>query len=129
MNIRINKDFLTEYKEDFWKGFSLKESVSIFAGAAIGIAGAAGAHFLTGIRIDTAVYIGVPMALPAIFLGFYRYQGYLVPGRFLSEMMETSRSKDLSYQVEDLPPRRVFFIDRNLTDKGKRRRGDNGTNY
>ena len=111
MNIRINKDFLTEYKEDFWKGFTLKESVSIFAGAAIGIGGAAAAHFLTGIAIDTAVYIGVPMALPAVFLGFYRYQGYLTPGRFLEEVIETQRRRDLSGQMGDLPARRIFTME------------------
>ena len=112
MNITINKDFLTEYKDDFWKGFTFQECVSIAVGAAIGIGGAAAVHFYTGIAVDTAVYIGVPMAAPVVFLGFYKYQGYLQPIRFLNEVFITMRMKSLHYETGGLPERRYFEMER-----------------
>lgn len=112
MNITINKDFLTEYKDDFWKGFTFGECVSIATGAAIGIGGAAAVHLYTGISLDTAVYIGVPMAAPVVFLGFYKYQGYLQPIRFLKEVWTSSRLKCLHYESGPLPERRVFEMER-----------------
>lgn len=112
MNITINKDFLTEYKDDFWKGFTFPECVSIAAGAAVGIGGAAAVHFYTGLAVDTAVYIGVPMAAPIVFLGFYKYQGYMKPIRFLKEVYVTMKQKQLHYETGELPGRRDFEMER-----------------
>ena len=32
MNIKLNKDFLTAYRNDFWKGFSIHELIYVGAG-------------------------------------------------------------------------------------------------
>lgn len=99
MVIKINKDFLTEYKDDFWKGFEFKECVCLLIGGACGVAGAYAVHKLTGLDASTAVYFGVPLSFPAILYGFYKYQGYMEVKRLLSEIIYTKHCKNLSFQT------------------------------
>ena len=94
MAIRNNKDFLKEYKDDAWKGFSTRELLCIIGAAAIGITVDALLHFYAGISLAAGVYIALPLAVPLILIGFYKYQGFLTVGRFLKEWLyelETSR--------------------------------------
>lgn len=97
MQIKINKNLLQAYKDDAWKGFSAREIVSILSGAGIAIGVVVILHALSGIRPAMAVYLGVPVAAPVIFTGFFRYQGYLTPGRILEEIRMTQLSERLVY--------------------------------
>ena len=45
MNIKLNKDFLTAYRNDFWKGFSIYELIYVGAGGLCGAASAALLYF------------------------------------------------------------------------------------
>ena len=94
MAIRNNKDFLKEYKDDAWKGFSTKELLCLAGAAAIGITVDVLLYFYAGVSLAVGVYIALPLTVPLILAGFYKYQGFLPLGKFLSEWkykLETSR--------------------------------------
>ena len=129
MVIRINKDFLTEYKDDFWKGFDFRECVCIAIGGAFGVGGAYLVHKLTGLEPATAVYFGVPLALPAIIYGFYKYQGYMEPKRLVKEMIYTNKCKQLSYQTTNYAGQKTYVTQRvNKAEKKNRRKKEGGRN-
>ena len=121
MEIRNNKDFLKEYKDDAWKGFSTRELLCIIGAAAIGITVDALLHYYAGISLAVGVYIALPLAVPLILVGFYKYQGFLTVGRFLSEWMyemSTSRMEYISGECveEDL----IYREDAYPADTGSR---------
>lgn len=122
MIVDINKDFLTEYKDDFWKGFSAPEVACIALGSAVGIAVTALVVYYTGMRPSDAVYIGIPAAAPIIFLGFYKYQGYLSPVGLLKEIAFTQRTRHMHFESAetDYACIRTFSMER-PSDKGRKR--------
>ena len=97
MEIRNNKDFLKEYKDDAWKGFSTRELLCIIGAAAIGITVDALLHYYAGISLAVGVYIALPLAVPLILVGFYKYQGFLTVGRFLKEWMYEISTSRMDY--------------------------------
>ena len=97
MAIRNNKDFLKEYKDDAWKGFSTRELLCMIGAAVTGITVDALLHFYAGISLATGVYISLPMAVPFILFGFYKYQGHLTAGRFLKEWLYEIRTARVDY--------------------------------
>ena len=97
MEIQNNKDFLKEYKDDAWKGFSTRELLCIIGAAATGITVDALLHFYAGISLATGVYIALPLAIPFILIGFYKYQGHLTVGRFLREWLYELRTARVDY--------------------------------
>lgn len=120
MTIQINKDFLTEYKDDVWKGFNGRELLSIITGGAIAFGVVILLYFLTKMNPATLVYFAVPFALPAIGIGFYRYQGYLSITDFFKEIMYTWYTKELYFESEeDLPGTTIFSTEINPANAGK----------
>ena len=115
MKININKDFLKEYKNDFWKGFSMTDIVHIAEGFIC--AGAVVAVLVLGFKIPLtiAIYCAVPVAAPVIFIGFYKYQGYLSVKELVKE-----------YESEETEPDRKFQIIRNINNKDKAKRKRKG---
>lgn len=101
MNLTINKDFLEEYKDDAWKGFSLKEIGAIIVGGLIGAGVTALLFFYAHMSPATAVYIAVPCAVPAIACGFYRYQNYLSPPQLIREAVFTWKTGHIVYEAEE----------------------------
>ena len=97
MAIRNNKDFLKEYKDDAWKGFSTRELLCIIGAAATGITVDALLHYFAGISLATGVYIALPLAVPFILIGFYKYQGHLTVGRFLKEWLYEIQTARVDY--------------------------------
>ena len=112
MKISINKDFVTEYKNDFWKGFSLTEVFYIVQGFAVGAAVIAVMFFAFKIPVATAVYLAVPFAAPVIFRGFYKYQGYLQLSELIKEMIYTGGMKVLVFETGEHDTDRVFYMNR-----------------
>ena len=110
MKINVNKDFLKEYKNDFWKGFSATDIVHITEGFMC--AGAVVAVLVLGFKIPLtiAIYCAVPVAAPGIFIGFYKYQGYLSVKELVKEYMYTSKTKRLAYESEEIEPDRNFRL-------------------
>ncbi len=101
MIVDINKDFLTEYKDDLWKGFSGRElgTIIVAGGVAAGIV--ALISNLSGMKPSDAVYIALPAAFPILLLGFFRYQGYLSPIELLKEIVFTQRTRHLHFESQD----------------------------
>lgn len=122
MKIRVNKDFLREYKDDAWKGFSGKEVASLLLAAGTAIAFVFLLHSGFGVSSAVTVYFSVPVASPIILLGFYRYQGYLSPVRLLQEIFYTYGTKELPYAAEESTGRIRFF-------QVQKRGGKGGKNY
>ena len=133
MAIRNNKDFLKEYKDDAWKGFSTRELLCIIGAAAIGITVDALLHFYAGISLAMGVYIALPLAVPLILIGFYKYQGFLTVGRFLKEWMyemSTSRVDYISGECveEDLIYREEAYPDGTRSRKQRKRKKQQSRN-
>ena len=101
MNIEINKDFLKEYKDDAWKGFSARELLSVVGAGAVGITVDILLHFYGGFSIAGGVYIALPFALPFILWGFYKYQGYLPIGRFIKEILYCRKTAVVLYDSDE----------------------------
>lgn len=122
MTVDINKDFLTEYKDDFWKGFSGSEVCALALGAGVGLAVTYFVVRYTGMNPSDAVYIGIPAAVPIILLGFYKYQGYLPPFALISEIFYSHRTQHLHFETAetDMVGTRVFFME--LPGSGKKRK-------
>lgn len=128
MKIRVNKDFLREYKDDAWKGFSGKEVASLLLAAGTAIALVFLLHFGCGIAPAAAVYLAVPAAALVILLGFYRYQGYLPPVRLLQEIFYTYGTKELPYAAEESTGRIRFFQVQKRGGKGGKDHGGTACN-
>lgn len=115
MNIQINKDFLTEYKNDFWKGFSFTELVYVGTGFAIGAVATAIVHFAFNVPVNNAIYLAVPFAMPSTIMGFFKYQGYMPVKRLISEIRYTNACSELNYESsEEDKIRRDFKIHRKM---------------
>ena len=127
MKIRVNKDFLREYKDDAWKGFTAQEILSIVAGAGIAFVAIALLYLYAGVSSAAAVYIGVPIAAPVIFSGFYRYQGYLSPKQLFKEIRYTRKVTRLFYDTgEGKEIRRIFCMHRKQKEVRRKRKGGRG---
>lgn len=101
-NIKINKDFKVLYKDDFFKGFSLKETAYIALGFLLGGGVAVGLHFLTGLEIKITVYFGIAVAAVIIFLGCYLYKGFLPLSTLLERYLELGGGRRITYKNPDL---------------------------
>ena len=86
MRVTINKDFLTEYKDDFWKGFSASETLAIVGGMSTGVFISVLLHITIGIPVSALAYLVPFIAAPFIFAEFFQYQECLKPIRLLNEM-------------------------------------------
>lgn len=101
MQIQINKDF-QEYKEDSWRGFSLKELLSLIAATGSSAAVVFVFYQIADVPMTLAVYLAVPAAIPSLLTGFYRYQGM----SFLNLVRERFWWKQvciLTYEAGELP--------------------------
>ena len=111
MNIQINKDFLTEYKNDFWKGFSFTELVYIGTSFVIGAIATTVVYFAFNVPVNNAIYLAVPFALPTTVMGFFKYQGYMPVKRLISEIRFTNACSELNFEsCEEDKTRREFRI-------------------
>lgn len=114
MQIKVNKDFLTEYKDEFWKGFSVPEVISIV----LALSCVAGVIFVLykefGISPANAVYFGVPAALPVLAVGFYKYQGYMPLPKLIREIYFTCQCRELVFGAGERkePFGHFFFLKR-----------------
>lgn len=103
MTVQINKDLLTEYKDAVWKGFTLRELASLLAGGACAVGVVAFLHHYLHMEPATAIYVAVPFALPAILIGFFKYQGYQGVLDLLKEIIFSGRCRSLAWDFEEMP--------------------------
>lgn len=120
MKIHLNKDFNTEYKMDFWKGFSKSEVLYIIQGFAVGGVIASAAFLLFKVPLVACIYLAVPFAALVVFARMYKYQGYLPFIEALKEMRYSEKISVLAYETDEKPDRH-FSIDKNYEKKGSGR--------
>ena len=114
MQIKINKDLEEEYRDEFIRGFSVREALFILGGFGV-IAGiTALAYFQFGIMPDIGIYIGLPFGIPVLTFGFFKYQG-LTLAAYLKEIFFVKCTKILTYDADELPKEnRVFTMKSNV---------------
>ena len=104
MKININKDFVTEYRDEFVKGFTLKETATFGITVGICIGGMVIAYKFFGIDPQLGAYLSIPFAFPFLILGFYKYQGYLYLPELIKEIQFSKKLQKLS--IADVEPNR-----------------------
>lgn len=77
MNIPINKDFETEFKDNIWKGFSLDEMKYIAAGVLTAVINGSLMIFVLNIHYQIGIYIAVFTMVPPVAAGFWRSSNHL----------------------------------------------------
>lgn len=117
MQIPVNKDFLHEYKNEFWKGFTLPELISI----GIGLSMDGGIVYLCWKYLhmapNNAVYIGMPAMAPAIFVGFVKIQDNVNVFQYIKAIWETYKCQYLTFCGETTKPKtRCFHMAKNCAD-------------
>lgn len=98
MNININKDFEREYKDDSFRGFSMKEALCIGCALCVAAVTSIFLYYRFQIPLNLVLYAGLPPAVPFLFFGFYRYQD-LSAAAFLKELFFERRTRVLSYSA------------------------------
>lgn len=122
MNIEINKDFLTEYKDEFWKGFSAKEVFTIVSAGAVAAGVVIFLNFKFGVRPSEAVYAAIPFTIPILLAGFYKYQGYMPFKKLLEEISYSRKCRELHFESKDnkLMERRRYRIGKLMQERRKK---------
>lgn len=122
MRIKVNKDFLTEYKDEFWKGFSVPEVISLVLGVTAMGAVAFLVYYFLGISPDTAIYFGLPAAVPFLAVGFVKYQTYLPLTQLAVEMIYTWHCRQLPFAAGEKkrPSGHFFYMQRRRKRGGKK---------
>lgn len=116
MKIEINKDFEKEYKDEFWKGFSGSETLCIAIAVSVAVGVIALCNFKLGISPGTAVYFGVPVAIPVLVLGFFRYQGQDNVISLMRNIYVTYKCRRLSMDMMTGSRSRIFTMKRSEDD-------------
>jgi len=97
MKIVINKNFEKEYKDEAFRGLSLKELVF----AVIFLLVMASIVYVGIMKYklpsSPAILIGMVVGSPLLILGFYKYQG-MSPIEFAKEYVNFLKTSRLSYQ-------------------------------
>lgn len=101
MIIELNKDFLKEYKDNAWKGFSTKELISIAGAGAVTVIVDVLLYKVANIDIATGVYIALPVAFPVLLIGFFKFQGFLSVPELLKEALYYTKTKELLYDSHE----------------------------
>ncbi len=102
MNIPINKDIETEYKNELYKGLTLREcgyfavSVAVMGTAAVLLI------FKSGLAVEACVYIGIACGVPILFLGFKKFQGGLTVFEYLKEILWERKTRVLTYDAGEI---------------------------
>lgn len=102
MNKPINQD-IENYKDDFWKGLSLRECM--YGGAALiaGIVVIGGAYYLLGIPLIAAIYLAIPVVFPLGLTGFWKSKNGMTLPNYIKRLLEIRYSQPYVYksQIKD----------------------------
>lgn len=121
MRIPINKEIEEAYKDQFIRGFSIRETgyIALALGIIFGVAFFVW-HFFE-LPINFCAYIGMPFGVPALLVGFKKFQGLTVT-EYIKEIMYENKIKVLLYDADELPEGTHFYIMIRDTKKKKGRR-------
>ena len=121
MNIKINKDFDKEYKDEMYRGLTPKKALSMAAAAAVAGAVVFLLYRYAGVPPAAGVYPGVFCAVPFLAAGFMTFQG-MSPFRYLKEMLYAHRTRLLTYEADELPKAGRRFSMERPKQKKKRKK-------
>lgn len=123
MKIDLNKDFENQYKNEFLKGFTLRET--LYGGLAFCVAAMVGIliWWNTGIAINICIYLGIPFMIPIVAMGMIKHQGHSW-SEMWKEIYFFVQTKELSVQMEERKNVnvRIFTMDKTKMMKEKRER-------
>lgn len=118
MKIAVNRDLEEAYKDEFIKGFTLREAGFIAAGFLLG----GGAAFLCWHYLhlppEYACYIGIPAGIPAVVCGFKKFQG-LTAGEYLKEILYERKTRVLAYDTGSQPRQEPYRMQHSRRRSGK----------
>ena len=120
MRIPINKDLEEDYKDQLFAGYSLVEMIWISIGGVMMIGAAYCFHKYLDLPLETSIYIGVPFAAPAIFLGFKKIQGLTV-WEYLKELDYERKTRLLFYDADEMPDSHYVYRMKKSKKRGRRR--------
>ena len=101
MNIPINQDIETTYRNEFVKGFSIYEFGFSFGGfVAIALVTIL-LWWKFGIAFNIGVYAGFPFVIPFFICGFYKPNGMLLP-QYIKERRFEKKTCKLTYETDDI---------------------------
>lgn len=112
MDIKINKNFEKEYKDDAWRGFSMKEIGALICAAIVAGVAMYFVNRYTGPELATCVYIAVPVVAPIIACGFWTNQE-MGPVKWFKEVIWWKKTSHLIYEAEERTEQdiRIFTMD------------------
>lgn len=110
MNININKDFEKQYKDDAWRGFTLKEVCCMLLFLLVLFSIVYVCWKWLHLPPELAAYFAVPFGLPILCIGFLKYQG-LTPLELVKELIFEYQTKLLIYDAEEMPKPPVFTME------------------
>lgn len=109
MQIPINKN-LDEYKDDFYKGLTLKQTILSVATVIVGTGIFLFFHSMCGIGQTTALYLAIISALPVAASGFLKIHGMSLPEYFRKKQEVTEQ---VSYRFE---PGMILALDEGIQE-------------
>lgn len=123
MNININKDFETEYKEDVGRGFTMRQMSTLIASVIVCFLQMAGIYYFFHLPIATCVYPSMPGTAVVLAIGFYDYQG-LTLTKLVQELLYERQTRLLTFEAGecDLVPKQ-FTMGTASCPKAKHLRG------
>ena len=89
MKIPVNKN-IDEYKDDFFKGLTLRQTVVAASTLAVGIGGFFLVHLIFGIPQSISLYIVMPLAFAVGASGSLKIHG-MSPYQYISKKMRITR--------------------------------------
>ncbi len=127
MNKPINEDF-DKYKDDFWKGLSIRET--FWGGAAVAVGASLMLFFILYLKWNTYVSTGVMMPLVIIigFNGFFNKNGMTLRV-YLNRKIKIIFGKALVIRGEDIRKYKVKELERKILSERQQKKqgGKNGT--
>lgn len=121
MRIPINKDIETAYKDEFVKGFTLREALSVAIAAGLILGVTVVAWKVSGLGPEVCIYIGLPFGLLPIFFGFKKFQG-LTAYEYIMERIYEKKTRVLAYDTGETAADCGKFTMERQTKKGRRKK-------
>lgn len=126
MNIKLNKDFETEYPDDVWRGFTIRQVISIFLAGAFAIGTGALIWYLTRINPTYCVYLGMPVMAIILYIGFKQNQDMYLE-EYIRELSYERKIRHLSFDAGEFNEHtaRRFSMDAGVAERklNKKRKG------
>jgi hypothetical protein len=100
LEIVINKD-IEHFKPDFFKGFTMKETIGLACSVSIILGGFAVMYFLVDLPVVVSVFVGIPFSIPVLLLGFVDFNKMgAIP--LMKKAIKVIRQKPVIYKSTEI---------------------------